>query len=127
MECCILAPNQKYQYKLDPNQTSSMIKFAVTRPKMRIMSIEHGLNVMLKWKDDPYLAHYGVKIDGNMTTVSYPFTFEILMDSYLYNIRLKLASFRTQSFSSIRPRLIPRLPVVGIYVERSSCSPTPNL
>ncbi|KAM0178275.1 hypothetical protein ACHAPF_003640 [Botrytis cinerea] len=66
MEVCTLAPSQKYQYKLDPNQTSSMIKFAVTRPKVRIQSIEHGLG-MLKWNEDPYLAHYGFKIDRNMT------------------------------------------------------------
>ncbi|KAF7876311.1 hypothetical protein EAF04_001406 [Stromatinia cepivora] len=66
MEVCTLIPNQKYQYKLDPNQTSSMIKFAVTRPKVRIQSIEHGLG-MLKWQEDPYLAHFGCRIDQNMT------------------------------------------------------------
>jgi hypothetical protein len=30
MEVCILNPNQRYQYKLSPDQTASMIKFAVT-------------------------------------------------------------------------------------------------
>ena len=30
MELCIINPNQRYQYKLSPDQTTSMIKFAVT-------------------------------------------------------------------------------------------------
>ena len=68
MECAILLPNQKYQFKLSPDQTSNMIKFAVTRPKQRVASIEHGVG-MLKWAQDPYLNHYGVKIETNMTEV----------------------------------------------------------
>ncbi|KAG4026171.1 hypothetical protein MFRU_044g00410 [Monilinia fructicola] len=66
MEVCTLLPNQKYQFKLDPNQTASMIKFAVTRPKVRLDSIQHGLG-MLNWSKDPYLAHYGCKIEETMT------------------------------------------------------------
>lgn len=46
-----------------------MIKFAVTRPKERLRSIEHG-TAMLKWSQDPYLGHYGIKVDPNMTVVS---------------------------------------------------------
>jgi eukaryotic translation initiation factor 2C len=46
-----------------------MIKFAVTRPKQRIEAIEHGVS-MLKWGQDPYLKHYGIKIDPQMTVVS---------------------------------------------------------
>ncbi len=46
-----------------------MIKFAVTRPKQRIESIQHGIG-MLKWDQDPYLTHFGIKIDKNLTTVS---------------------------------------------------------
>lgn len=44
-----------------------MIKFAVTRPKQRIDAITFGTG-MLKWNEDPYLKHYGVKIDPEMTT-----------------------------------------------------------
>lgn len=45
-----------------------MIKFAVTRPKQRVESIVHGIN-MLKWPQDKYLAHYDVKVDPKMTVV----------------------------------------------------------
>lgn len=53
-----------------------MIKFAVTRPKDRLKAIAHGVD-MLKWHEDPYLKHYGVGIDPNMTVVSIliPFSF----------------------------------------------------
>jgi len=68
MECAVLLPNQKYQYKLSPDQTTNMIKFAVTRPKQRVASIEHGVG-MLKWAHDPYLNHYGLKIQTTMTEV----------------------------------------------------------
>jgi eukaryotic translation initiation factor 2C len=66
MELCILQPNQRYQYKLSPDQTASMIKFAVTRPKERIGSIQQGVG-MLKWTEDAYLKFFGVKIDLEMT------------------------------------------------------------
>ncbi|QSZ31114.1 hypothetical protein DSL72_000677 [Monilinia vaccinii-corymbosi] len=66
MEVCTLLPNQKYQFKLDSNQTASMIKFAVTKPKVRLESIQHGLG-MLNWSKDPYLAHFGCKIEETMT------------------------------------------------------------
>jgi len=68
MECAVLLPNQKYQYKLSADQTSNMIKFAVTRPKQRVAAIEHGVG-MLKWSQDPYLKHFGVKVETTMTEV----------------------------------------------------------
>jgi eukaryotic translation initiation factor 2C len=66
MELCTLVSNQKYQYKLNPEQTQAMIKFAVTHPPQRLQSIQNGIN-MLKWQQDPNLLHYGVKIDQNLT------------------------------------------------------------
>ncbi|RKF63291.1 Protein argonaute [Erysiphe neolycopersici] len=66
MELCIIAPGQRYNFKLSPDQTSEMIKFAVTRPKERIDSIQHGIN-MLRWDQDQYLKHFGIKIDPNLT------------------------------------------------------------
>jgi eukaryotic translation initiation factor 2C len=48
-----------------------MIRFAVTRPKERLESIRHGVG-MLKWHEDPYLKHFGLQIDPNMTKVSQP-------------------------------------------------------
>ena len=52
-----------------------MIKFAVTRPKQRLESIQHGIG-MLKWKDDHYLKYFGMEVDSNMTVVSVPSTFD---------------------------------------------------
>ncbi|RDL32590.1 uncharacterized protein BP5553_09046 [Venustampulla echinocandica] len=69
MEACILEPYQRYVFKLNPDQTSSMIKFAVTRPRERLQAIQNGIN-MLKWSQDPCLQHYGIKIDPQMTTTS---------------------------------------------------------
>ncbi|KAG9244119.1 Piwi domain-containing protein [Calycina marina] len=66
MECCQILPNQRYMFKLSPDQTSNMIKFAVTRPKQRVESIERGV-ALLKWSQDPYLNHFNVKVDTKMT------------------------------------------------------------
>ncbi|KAH7395607.1 eukaryotic translation initiation factor-like protein 2C 2 [Cadophora sp. MPI-SDFR-AT-0126] len=66
MELCTLSPNQRYNFKLSPEQTSNMIKFAVTRPKQRVESIVHGIN-MLKWPQDRYLNHFDIKVDPKMT------------------------------------------------------------
>jgi eukaryotic translation initiation factor 2C len=46
-----------------------MIKFAVTRPKQRLQAIAEGIT-MLKWHQDPYLSHYGISVDPNLTVVS---------------------------------------------------------
>ncbi|KAG0647251.1 RNA interference pathway ago1 [Hyphodiscus hymeniophilus] len=66
MELCILVANQRYQYKLTPDQTASMIKFAVTRPKERLQAINHGVE-MLKWQSDRYLDFFDLKVDPNLT------------------------------------------------------------
>lgn len=41
-----------------------MIKFAVKKPQDRLQGINKGLD-MLSWAKDPYLKHYGLKIDRN--------------------------------------------------------------
>ncbi|KAH6682517.1 Piwi domain-containing protein [Halenospora varia] len=66
MELCQLVPNQQYKFKLSPDQTSAMIKFAVTRPQARIGSINHGVG-MLSWNTDKYLNHYQIKVENQMT------------------------------------------------------------
>lgn len=68
MECCMIAENQRYPFKLDERQTSEMIKFAVTPPAVRWEAIDHGLK-MLNWAQDPYLNNYGLKIDSNRIQV----------------------------------------------------------
>jgi hypothetical protein len=69
-----------------------MIKFAVTRPKQRIESINHGVG-MLKWNEDPYLKHFGMNIDPNMTLVS-----------LLFKLRSSLLTFQDRCPSSPEPR-----------------------
>ncbi|KAF9638526.1 putative eukaryotic translation initiation factor 2c protein [Lasiodiplodia theobromae] len=68
MDVCKITQNQRYPFKLNEKQTSSMIKFAVTPPQERWQSIDHGLN-MLSWPSDPALAHFGLKIDPKPVVV----------------------------------------------------------
>lgn len=46
-----------------------MIKFAVSRPPERMVSIRNGLQT-LKWNEDPILNKYGIKISNDMLQVS---------------------------------------------------------
>lgn len=68
LELLFLKENQRYVYKLDDKQTSSMIKVAVTAPKERWEDIDHGLQ-MLSWSKDPYLKEYGMQISPTPTRV----------------------------------------------------------
>ncbi|KAL9128364.1 MAG: hypothetical protein Q9217_002943 [Psora testacea] len=65
MELAYMAPGQRYLYKLNEDQTSKMIKFAVSRPAQRKQAIDHGLG-MLQWQNDDYLKNYGMKISPTM-------------------------------------------------------------
>lgn len=61
MELCGMMPGQRYPYKLNEQQTSRMIKFAVQPPEDRLKSIQAGTQ-MLNWANDPVLKHYALKI-----------------------------------------------------------------
>ncbi|KAH6653826.1 Piwi domain-containing protein [Truncatella angustata] len=65
MEVCKLIDFQRYAYKLDPDQTSTMIKIAVNRPKQRKVEIKHGVE-QLRWDHDPYFREYGVRVENTM-------------------------------------------------------------
>ncbi|KAI9781022.1 MAG: hypothetical protein M1816_002587 [Peltula sp. TS41687] len=65
MEISWVCENQKYPFKLDDQQTSKMIKYAVTRPEERMKDIEHGIK-QLKWDEDIYLKNYGLSISPKM-------------------------------------------------------------
>lgn len=65
MEVCKLIDFQRYSYKLDPEQTSQMIKIAVSRPKARKAEILNGVT-QLKWDKDPYFRDYGVRVQNNL-------------------------------------------------------------
>ncbi|PHH72721.1 hypothetical protein CDD80_4302 [Ophiocordyceps camponoti-rufipedis] len=68
MEFAVVAPMQRYPFKLNPDQTSAMIKFAVTRPRERRADIERGV-ASLRFNEDPYLREYGVKFEPSFTKV----------------------------------------------------------
>ncbi|KAI0398714.1 PAZ domain-containing protein [Xylaria palmicola] len=65
MELCNVADFQRYPFKLDPAETSTMIKFAVTCPAQRRADIMEGLQ-KLNYANDPYLAESAIRISGNM-------------------------------------------------------------
>ncbi|KAL8936923.1 MAG: hypothetical protein Q9216_004682 [Gyalolechia sp. 2 TL-2023] len=62
MELCTMCESQRYPYKLNEGQTAQMIKFAVKNPHERLQGINKGLD-MLDWAKDPYLHHFGLKIN----------------------------------------------------------------
>ncbi|KJZ77147.1 hypothetical protein HIM_03468 [Hirsutella minnesotensis 3608] len=66
MEFAVLEPMQRYAFKLNPDQTAAMIKFAVTRPPARRADIESRVQG-LKFDEDPYLREYGVKFESSFT------------------------------------------------------------
>ncbi|KKA28966.1 hypothetical protein TD95_000893 [Thielaviopsis punctulata] len=63
-ELCVVMPLQRYPHKLDAAMTSEMIKIAVTPPVERKRAIEEGCQA-LRWNTDPYLKHFGVKINNS--------------------------------------------------------------
>ncbi|KAI9680849.1 MAG: hypothetical protein M1817_004289 [Caeruleum heppii] len=65
MELAHIAPHQRYPYKLNPDQTAKMIRFAVTRPHQRAKDIEEGRQ-WLEWEKDIFLQNYGMKISPKM-------------------------------------------------------------
>ncbi|KAM5430707.1 Protein argonaute [Microsporum canis] len=65
MEVLVIYKSQKYPFKLNDLQTSSMIKFAVTRPAERRKAIEDSKKG-LQHPTDPILNAYGMKIGDNM-------------------------------------------------------------
>ena len=68
-EVCKLLDWQRYNFKLNPKQTSDMIKFAVTRPQTRAGHIKANID-QLGWGKDPYLREVGLKINENMESLT---------------------------------------------------------
>jgi len=69
MEVCHVPLFEKYNFKLDPNQTAAMIKFAVTRPDKRAADIQDCVKAF-KWNEDPYLREFGIKISSEFASVT---------------------------------------------------------
>ncbi|KAF2730445.1 Piwi-domain-containing protein [Polyplosphaeria fusca] len=68
LEFLQIDPNQRYNSKLSDQQTSQMIKFAVTLPAQRWTAVEHGVR-LLDWQNDRYLKHYGLKVSQTASNV----------------------------------------------------------
>jgi eukaryotic translation initiation factor 2C len=68
MELCQVERFNRYPYKLNPNETSEMIKFAVQRPKQRLNEIMENVR-SLNWKDDRYLQQFGISVNPSMPKV----------------------------------------------------------
>ncbi|ROW02467.1 hypothetical protein VMCG_06148 [Cytospora schulzeri] len=68
MECVLVNRFQRYNFKLEPDQTARMIKFAVTRPAQRSQAIMENVKA-LKWVEDPILKEFGINIKPVMETV----------------------------------------------------------
>ncbi|CAJ2509448.1 Uu.00g144740.m01.CDS01 [Anthostomella pinea] len=69
LEVCNVSKYQRYSFKLSPDETAQMIKFAVTRPDQRKKDILSGI-AHLGFSKDPNLAAFGIKIQEQMTVTS---------------------------------------------------------
>ena len=76
-----------------------MIKFAVSRPNDRMVSIRNGLKT-LDWESDPILNRYGIKIANQMLTVSSSVAL-ILVVMLIWDCRPKLVFLTPQLCNSI--------------------------
>jgi eukaryotic translation initiation factor 2C len=68
MELCSVERYNRYPFKLNPNETSEMIRFAVQRPGVRRNEIMSNVK-LLNWGGDRFLREFGVKVDPNMPVV----------------------------------------------------------
>ncbi|KAJ2899932.1 hypothetical protein MKZ38_002731 [Zalerion maritima] len=66
VEVCHIAPDQRYTFKLTPDQTSKMITFAVTKPPARRNDIMRNVS-LLNWGNDRFLKDFGICINSSMT------------------------------------------------------------
>jgi len=69
MEACYVPRYNRYPFKLSPNETSKMIKFAVQRPPQRLADIMSKAQA-LQWNQDPILREFGIAMDKNMARVN---------------------------------------------------------
>lgn len=69
-ELCEVVPGQQYNKKLDGNQTSRMLQFAVRKPAENARRIvDQGAKMMGLSLTNPNLLEFGVKVDPRMISV----------------------------------------------------------
>ncbi|KAK3319908.1 ribonuclease H-like domain-containing protein [Cercophora scortea] len=69
IELCEVGRFNPYPFKLSPDQTSAMIRFAVKRPRERKIQIANMIS-NLNWAGDKYLRHFGIRISPQMQKVT---------------------------------------------------------
>lgn len=110
-EICIVKKDQRYALKLNDQQTSKMITFAVTQPKDRWHAIENGKN-MLKWDADPYLKNYGLVMAAEPTKVK---------AKVLPNPKVAFANAKGQPLDLVNPGVSGRWDLRGKrFVEKNT-------
>jgi eukaryotic translation initiation factor 2C len=62
IECLHVVDNQKYNHKLDGQQTSKMLTLAAQLPQLRKQAISNGVGG-LKWAEDPWLKQFALKVN----------------------------------------------------------------
>ncbi|KAK0673655.1 Piwi domain-containing protein [Cercophora samala] len=68
MELCEVERFCPYPFKLDADQTTKMLRFAVQPPKDRKLQIEKMV-AQLQWGNDKFLKQFGIQMDSNMPKV----------------------------------------------------------
>ncbi|KAI9206024.1 Piwi domain-containing protein [Polychytrium aggregatum] len=69
MECLMLTPADRFMKKLNPDQTSDMIRATVQKPAARKRDIDNAVTSILKYNDNAYMKAFGLSVDPNMTEV----------------------------------------------------------
>ncbi len=69
MEFLEIVPAQRFKNKLNGDQISEMIRATVQKPSDRMHEIEMAVKNNLKYKENPYLESFGLKVGDEMMTV----------------------------------------------------------
>ncbi|SPO05231.1 related to argonaute like post-transcriptional gene silencing protein QDE-2 [Cephalotrichum gorgonifer] len=70
MELCFVEHNQRYPFKLSPNQTKEMIRIAVSRPAVRKKKIQQQAAALEFGPSNKYLEHFGLRFSPNFTVTN---------------------------------------------------------
>lgn len=113
MELCRIEPMQRYNIKLNPDQTAAMIKIAVTRPKVRKDAIEQKLK-LLQMSSDPWLKSYGIEFEPNFTTTQA----KVIQPPTLH--------FRPGTKGTVNPKFAGRWDLRGMKFWKQNAAPLAN-
>ncbi|KAI9489892.1 Piwi domain-containing protein [Zychaea mexicana] len=67
MEVCDIVPGQRYNKKLDEQQTAEMITFTCQKPDVRANKIKQGFTLLET--NNPYMQQFGFKVEPEMSIV----------------------------------------------------------